>query len=118
MSNTLNTPIEALELAYPLRVGRTSCVSDPVEQAAIAVATGWCASCALSRPAGSRCSPSGGAGPSRRAGWGGRSPRGRNLLNGEELPAFATLDLDVGDLLPHRDAQWWRLGSCPRASRD
>jgi len=24
---------------------------------------------------------------------------GRNLLNGEELPAFATLDLDVGDLL-------------------
>jgi N-methylhydantoinase B len=99
MSNTLNTPVEALELAYPLRVERYAL-----------------------RPG------TGGAGR-RRGGDGvvrelrvlercrlslltqrrGRAPQGaeggepgavgRNHLNGKELPAFVTCDLEPGDLL-------------------
>ncbi|TMK76496.1 MAG: hydantoinase B/oxoprolinase family protein [Actinobacteria bacterium] len=99
MSNTLTTPAEALELAYPLRVERHSL-----------------------RPG------SGGAGRfrggdgvirelrvleacrfsiiSERRSWSPRGARGGepgapglNLLNGEELPAKATRDLVEGDLL-------------------
>ena len=99
MSNTLNTPIEALELAYPLRVeryelrvgsggaGRHRGGDGVVRELRVLEP------CRLSlltqrralAPRGARGAPT-------------DSP-GRNLLNGEELPAFATLDLQAGDLL-------------------
>ena len=99
MSNTLSTPAEALELAYPLRVERH----------------------ALRRGSGGRGTYRGGDGVvrelrvleecrlsligerRRRAPEGARGGApgepGRNLLNGEQLPAKVTRDLRSGDLI-------------------
>jgi N-methylhydantoinase B len=99
MSNTLSTPVEALELAYPLRVERYE----------------------LRRASGGAGEHRGGDGVVRelrvlehcrlslltqrralapRGERGGESGLpGRNLLNGIELPAFTTIDVEPGDLL-------------------
>jgi N-methylhydantoinase B len=99
MSNTFNTPAEALELTYPLRVERYE----------------------LRRGSGGAGRHRGGDGVVRelrvlepcrlsllsqrralapRGARGGRDGLpGRSLLNGEELPAFANLDLRPGDVL-------------------
>jgi N-methylhydantoinase B len=99
MSNTLNTPIEALELAYPLRVERYEVRvgsggagrhrgGDGVIRELRALEP-----CRLSLLTQRRSlAPRGAEG-------GADGLPGRNLLNGEELPAFATLDLEAGDLL-------------------
>ena len=47
MSNTLNTPVEALELAYPLRVERYALRAGPAAEAASGAATASCESSAL-----------------------------------------------------------------------
>ena len=44
MSNTLNTPIEALELEFPLRPSSTRCGAARAAPGASAAATAWCAS--------------------------------------------------------------------------
>lgn len=99
MSNTLNTPIEALELAYPLRVERYELRTgsggagrhrggDGVVRELRALEP--CRLSLLSQRRSLR--PRGEQG-------GGDGLPGRNLLNGEELPAFATVDLRSGDLL-------------------
>jgi N-methylhydantoinase B/oxoprolinase/acetone carboxylase alpha subunit len=99
MSNTLNTPVEALELSYPLRVERYE----------------------LRRGSGGAGRFRGGGGVVRElrvlercrlslltqrrslaprgADGGGDGVPGRNVLNGKELPAFATIDVEPGDLL-------------------
>jgi N-methylhydantoinase B len=99
MSNTLNTPIESLETAYPLRV----------EQYALRPGSGG---------AGAH---RGGEGVVRRyralepctvtllterrrhapagAGGGGSGARGRNLLNERELPSKCRVELQPGDVL-------------------
>jgi N-methylhydantoinase B len=99
MSNTLSTPTEALELAYPLRV----------ERHALRVGSGGAGRhrggdgvirelrllepCRLSLLSQRRTiAPAGEAG-------GADGASGRNLLNGRELPAFASRDLEAGDLL-------------------
>ncbi|HSJ95409.1 MAG TPA: hydantoinase B/oxoprolinase family protein [Gaiellaceae bacterium] len=99
MSNTLSTPVEALELAYPLRV----------ERYGLRVGSGGAGRfrggdgvirelrvlepCRLSLLTQRReLRPRGEAG-------GADGLPGRNLLNGEELPAFATVDLEAGDVL-------------------
>jgi N-methylhydantoinase B len=99
MSNTLNTPVEALELAYPLRIRRY----------------------ALRPGSGGRGRRRGGDGvvreiealeacryslvterrsraPRGREGGADGAP-GRNLLNGRELPAKASGELAAGDVL-------------------
>jgi N-methylhydantoinase B len=99
MSNTLNTPVEALELSYPLRVERY----------------------ALRRGTGGSGQHEGGDGvvrelrvledcrvsiiserrrhaPSGERG-GGDAATGRNLVNGEEVPAKETRDLEAGDVV-------------------
>jgi N-methylhydantoinase B/oxoprolinase/acetone carboxylase alpha subunit len=98
MSNTLSTPAEALELAYPLRVERHQ----------------------LRLGSGGRGGHRGGDGVVRELrvledcrvslvgerrrqapqGVGGAEPglRGRNFLNGEELPGKVTRALRAGDL--------------------
>jgi N-methylhydantoinase B len=99
MTNTLNTPVEALELAYPLRV----------ERYAVRIGSGGAGAhrggdgvvrelrvlepCLLSVLAQRRAHP-----PQGRAG-GGDGARGRTLVNGEELPASATRRLLAGDLV-------------------
>jgi N-methylhydantoinase B len=99
MSNTLNTPVEALEFAYPLRV----------ERYALRVGSGGAGryrggdgvvrelrvleACRLSLlTQRRRIAPHGEAG-------GRDGLPGRNLLNGIELPAFVTANLEPGDLL-------------------
>ncbi len=99
MSNTLNTPIEALELQYPLRVERYELRlgsggagrfrgGDGVVRELRALER-----CRLSLLTQRRqLAPRGTQG-------GGDGLPGRNLLNGEELPAFVTTDLDAGDVV-------------------
>jgi N-methylhydantoinase B len=99
MSNTLNTPVEALELAYPIRVERYELRGgsggagkhrggDGVVRA-LRVLEPCRASIISERraraPAGFRGGVDGAT--------------GRNLLNGEELPAKATCSLEAGDVL-------------------
>jgi N-methylhydantoinase B/oxoprolinase/acetone carboxylase alpha subunit len=99
MSNTLNTPVEALELAYPLRVERYELRrgsggaglhsgGDGVVRELRALEP-----CRLSLlTQRRRLAPRGARG-------GGDGLPGMNLLNGEELPAAAGVDLVAGDLL-------------------
>jgi N-methylhydantoinase B len=99
MSNALNTPVEALELAYPLRVRRYALRrgsggagshrgGDGVVREIEALE-----SCRLSVLAERRGhSPDGVAG-------GEPGARGRTLLNGAELPAKVTRGLEPGDVL-------------------
>ena len=99
MSNTLSTPAEALELGYPLRVerhelrlgsggaGRFRGGDGVVRELRVLEA------CRLSllterRRHGPRASNGGGPGLP-----------GRNLVNGREVPAKTTLDLEPGDLI-------------------
>jgi N-methylhydantoinase B len=99
MSNTLSTPTEALELAYPLRVRRHALRlgsggagrhrgGDGVVRELEALEP--CRVSIISErraraPAGARGGSSG-------------SP-GRNLLNGRELPAKVTVDVSAGDII-------------------
>jgi N-methylhydantoinase B len=99
MSNTLTTPVEALELSYPLRV----------ERYALRLGSGGAGArrggdgvvrelraledCRLSILSERRSRPP------RGAQGGEDGSRGRNLLNGEELPAKATVQMRVGDVL-------------------
>jgi N-methylhydantoinase B len=99
MSNTLTTPVEALELAYPLRVrrhelrvgsggpGRRQGGDGVVRELE---ALEHCRASILSER---RTHPPAGAK--------GGSPGapGRNLLNGRELPAKASVELSPGDVL-------------------
>jgi N-methylhydantoinase B len=99
MSNTLNTPVEALELAYPLRVeryelrlgsggaGRTRGGDGVVRELRVLEP------CRVSLLTERRAqAPQGVRG-------GAPGAPGRNLLNGEELPAKATRDLAPGDVI-------------------
>jgi N-methylhydantoinase B len=99
MSNTLNTPVEALELSYPLRVERYALRlgsggvgrfrgGDGVVRELRALEP-----CRLSLLTQRRAL-------APRGEHGGREGLpGRNLLNGTELPAFVTVDLRTGDVL-------------------
>jgi N-methylhydantoinase B len=99
MSNTLSTPVEALELQYPLRVRRYALRrgsggpgrhrgGDGVVRELEALED-----CRLSLISERRArAPQG-----ERGGKPGQP--GRNLLNGESLPAKATRDLRAGDVV-------------------
>jgi N-methylhydantoinase B len=99
MSNTLNTPVEALELQYPLRVERYELRLGSGGAGELRGGDGVIRElrvlerCRLSLLTQRRAlAPRG-----ERGGADGLT--GRNLLNGVELPAFATVDLEPGDLL-------------------
>jgi N-methylhydantoinase B len=99
MSNTLSTPIEALELAYPLRVRRYALRLGSGGEGAHRGGDGVVrelealAACRFSIVSERRT-----RGP--RGARGGSSGRpGRNLLNGKEIAAKVTGDLTPGDVL-------------------
>ena len=99
MSNTLNTPVEALELEYPLRVERYELRGGSGGEGAHRGGDGVVRDlrvledCRLSLlTERRRHAPRGAAG-------GGDGSPGRNLLNGEELPPKVTRSVRAGDVL-------------------
>jgi N-methylhydantoinase B len=99
MSNTLNTPAEALELAYPLRVERHALRLGSGGAGRFRGGNGVVRELRVLEPSRlsviserRRHSPRGAHG-------GEPGNPGRNLLNGEELPAKATRDLAAGDVI-------------------
>jgi N-methylhydantoinase B len=99
MSNTLNTPIEALELAYPLRVERYELRVGSGGAGRHRGGDGVIRELRVLEPCRLSLLTQRRALAPRGAEGGTDGLPGRNLLNGEELPAFATLDLEAGDLL-------------------
>jgi N-methylhydantoinase B len=99
MSNTLSTPAEALELAYPLRVERHQLRLGSGGDGRFRGGDGVVRElrvleqCRLSLLTERRSRPPQGAG------GGDAGLPGRNSVNGRELPAKATLDLEPGDLV-------------------
>ncbi len=99
MSNTLNTPVEALELAYPLRVERYALREGSGGEGSHRGGDGVVRELRVLEPCRlSLLTQRRTTGP-RGAHGGVDGLPGRNLLNGEELPAFVTRDLAAGDLL-------------------
>ena len=99
MSNTLNTPVEALELSYPLRVERYELRPGSGGRGRFRGGDGIVREirvledCRLSILAERRAHrPAGAAG-------GEPGAPGRSLLNGAELPAKATRQLRAGDVV-------------------
>jgi N-methylhydantoinase B len=99
MSNTLSTPVEALELSYPLRVERWGLRLGSGGEGRHRGGDGvvrelrMLEQCRISILSERRAhAPRGAAG-------GGDGAPGRNLLNGEELPAKLTRGLDAGDVI-------------------
>jgi N-methylhydantoinase B len=99
MSNTLSTPIEALELAYPLRVRRYALRLGSGGKGAHRGGDGVVRElealepCRFSIVSERRTQGPQGA----RGGYSGQA--GRNLLNGKEIAAKVTGDLAPGDVL-------------------
>ena len=100
MSNTLNTPVEAFEMEYPMRVRRYELVygsggegeypgGDGIVRAIEVIEEGASLSLLTDR---SRHGPCG-------ANGGGSGPVGENLLNGEGLPAKTSRELRKGDVV-------------------
>lgn len=99
MSNTLNTPIEALELEAPLRVERYELLDGSGGDGRHRGGDGLVRSIRVLEPATlslltdrRRHAPQGLAG-------GGPGRPGRNLVNGEEVPAKTSRRLDAGDVV-------------------
>jgi N-methylhydantoinase B len=99
MSNTLNTPVEALELEFPLRVRRYAIRRGSGGAGAQRGGDGVVREIEALAPMAysliterRRHAPPGASG-------GEPGARGRNLLNGDDLPAKATGELRAGDRL-------------------
>ena len=99
MSNTLTTPAEALELAYPLRVLRHALRLGSGGEGSHLGGDGVVRELeALERCRASILSERRAHAPAGAEGGSPGAP-GRNLLNGRDLPAKATMDLEPGDVL-------------------
>ena len=100
MSNTLNTPVEALETEFPLRVRELSrAPRQRRRRARTAAATGSCARSKRWRRCASRLISERRRHPPRGRDGGEDGAPGRNLLNGEPLPGKAEGELQPGDRL-------------------
>ncbi len=99
MSNTLTTPAEALELAYPLRVERHALRAGSGGAGRFRGGDGVVRELRALEPCRVSVIAQRRAWSPRGADGGEPGAPGRTLLNGEELPAQATRDLAPGDLL-------------------
>jgi N-methylhydantoinase B len=99
ISNTLNTPVEGLELAYPLRVERYALREGSGGAGAHRGGDGVIREIRVLE--GCRCSllTERRAHPPQGVGGGEPGLPGRNFLNGEELPAKTTVELRAGDVV-------------------
>jgi N-methylhydantoinase B len=99
MSNTLNTPVEALELSYPLHVERYELRRGSGGEGARRGGDGVVRELRVLEPCRvSIISERRQHAPQGEDG-GGEGARGRNLLNGVELPAKVTRELAAGDVI-------------------
>jgi N-methylhydantoinase B len=99
MTNTLNTPIEALEMAFPLRVERYEFRQGSGGNGVWRGGEGVVRSLRLLAPARlSMLADRRRHGPRGAAGGGAGLP-GRNLINGEEVAGKMTLSLAAGDVV-------------------
>jgi N-methylhydantoinase B len=99
MSNTLSTPAEALELAYPLRVERHELRTGSGGGGRFRGGDGVVRELRVLEPCRlSLLTERRERGPAGAAGGEPGSP-GRNLVNGREVRAKATLDLEAGDIV-------------------
>jgi N-methylhydantoinase B len=99
MSNTLSTPVEALELQYPLRVERYGLRLGSGGAGERRGGDGVVRELRVLEPCRvSLITERRARGPKGMRGGGDGAP-GRNLLNGSELPAKATVDLDADDVI-------------------
>jgi N-methylhydantoinase B len=99
MSNTYNTPAEALELGYPLRVERYELRAGSGGSGIHRGGDGVIREVRVLEPCRLSLLTQRRTSVPRGADGGADGLPGRNLLNGEELPAFASVDLQPGDLL-------------------
>jgi N-methylhydantoinase B len=99
MSNTLNTPVEALELEFPLRVTRYELRRGSGGAGAQRGGDGVVRELEALAPMAYSLITERRRHPPPGAGGGEPGSPGRNLLNGEELPAKATGELRPGDRL-------------------
>ncbi|MGH3066615.1 MAG: hydantoinase B/oxoprolinase family protein [Gaiellaceae bacterium] len=99
MSNAASTPIEALELAYPLRVERYELRLGSGGVGRHRGGDGVIRELSVLEPCRLSLLTQRRAQAPRGTDGGNDGLPGRNLLNGAELPAFATLDLEPGDVL-------------------
>ena len=99
MSNALNTPVEALELAYPLRVERYALRLDSGGDGDRRGGNGVIRELRVLEPC--RLSVLGDRRRHAPAGTRGGEPgaRGRTLVNGEEIPGKDTRGLEAGDVV-------------------
>jgi N-methylhydantoinase B len=99
MSNTLNTPIEALELSYPLRVERYALRLGSGGAGRFHGGDGVVREVRALEPMRVSLLTQRRALAPKGARGGADGLPGRNLLNGEGLPAFVTTDLEPGDVV-------------------
>ena len=99
MSNALNTPIEALELSYPLRVERYALRAGSGGRGHRRGGDGVVRELRVLEPCRLSLLTERRANAPQGAEGGEPGARGRNVLNGEELPAKVTRALEAGDVL-------------------
>ncbi len=99
MSNTLSTPAEALELGYPLRVERHELRLGSGGGGRFRGGDGVVRELRVLEPCRLSLLTERRAHAPRGAAGGDPGAAGRNLVNGREVPAKATLDLQAGDVI-------------------
>ena len=99
MSNTLNTPIEALELEYPMRIERYELRYDSGGAGDNRGGDGIVRSVRVLQPASLSLLTDRRRHPPQGMEGGEPGEVGRNLLNGEELPPKVSREMDEGDVV-------------------
>jgi len=118
MSNTLNTPIEALELSYPLRVERYALRLGSGGTGRSRGGDGVVREVRALEPMRVSLLTQRRALAPRGAEGGTDGLPGRNLLNGVELPAFVTTDLGKDDVLRIETPGGGGFGAAPSSDAD
>jgi N-methylhydantoinase B len=116
MSNTLNTPIEAFELEYPMRVERYELLYGSGGEGDHRGGDGIVRSVRVLEPASLSLLTDRRRHPPRGIEGGEPGKVGENLLNEEELPAKASRELEEGDVVTVRTpggGGYGRVGDSP-----